>query len=383
GIGAGRPKPASKQSVRDIQHWKSSSSIDLGLYVSHKLSDKSLIHYPALHSQKRVSLPAICPGSYREKRAAGTDEETGMKPYILSPATVLPGLEYKAEEDVSAENDQWLQLQQSSICHAVYLQSPNEDMITIKAGCRGDSVTVPASVVRLSTTMEHILQNSAGFKESASGLMFPDIPPKQFAVIIEYLNRLLLQREKVDTSMYSPFDIPSGMLLDVMEHALYLDLSGLVDKCARLIASQFEKIDSFGNLPFPLIRMVLKQVSIGELVLAEHHLVPHLDLSQLWSEKCLKLMSSDTLCSLEWQSDNGSPDFLQSKRLCLEFYMAEVLGKIGKDPELEGKLVRQLAIHIDGMSDRLDLGFWMHLVQNCTLCQCFKIRCHQLNASLP
>ena len=149
-------------------------------------------------------------------------------------------------------------------------------------------------------------------------------------------------------------------------------------------------IQSFDDLPPPLIKKILKQVNIGDLVLAQHDLIPDLDLSSLWIDKYLKLIKT--------KDQNGSspvtPSIEMAKQACMEFFVSEIIHSFAKwgsgiDTKFftvldyEGNYIQSLKIQLDTHSERLSFEFWEAILASCANCTSITIHTSQINKALP
>lgn len=267
------------------RHWARSSTIDLGITVSHRLSDKSMIRYPAFshpnhqhikkisqqlplpqHLPKLLLVPpqqqqllegkhsdsVACdrvvakdvPSQFEKKNQALPKILSAQYPLMVSTSELVAAAVDHEEIDRN-EDAEWTALQQESLSKTALDICTTNDVIDIKAGKDQRTFRVAKAVLFQSITLEHIY--SAGrnhFLEKKTGICLNSLPSGQhFTYILEYLNRTYLRKKNIDLSMYKKFDIPSEYVIDIMEYSLYLDLSPLVDQCAILIARQYEGLD--------------------------------------------------------------------------------------------------------------------------------------------
>lgn len=217
------------------KHWNS-SDIELILPIAHTLSDKSIIHYPNLQTN-RVQLPRLAVLEISRI----TNDVASLKPFVLHQPQPLPVIETPisaAHYDDDESNEELILLRQSGISNAVLRRFTFTDIISIESG-DGQYFRVALPVFNQSTTLRHIQNCSSSFKEGTKGICLSSLPCDQLGFIFEYLNRVYLAKEKVDISAYPPFHISCDMLLDLMQNALYLDITTLVEYCAISIAKQF------------------------------------------------------------------------------------------------------------------------------------------------
>lgn len=265
------------------RHWARSSTIDLGIAVSHRLSEQSMIRYPALfhssqqeskkiaqqtnaqHLPKLLVVPAhqqqlfegkqsgISVAHDRASVAGQLEKKNQVLPKISSSQSPLmiarsdlvsENADHEESGQLGEDDAQWIALQQESLTKTALDTCSSSDVIEIKAGIDQRTFTVAKTVLFQSITLEHIYYASRNhFIEKETGVCLNSLPSGQhFAFILEYLNRTYLRKKNVDLSMYRKFDIPPSYLVDIMEYSLYLDLSPLVDHCAASIARQYEGI---------------------------------------------------------------------------------------------------------------------------------------------
>lgn len=232
------------------KHWKSSRQIDIGMIVNHKLSDKSMIHYPVAkratgHLPKLKNPPPSYQGQNdnRSKISASLMADISAYHVIPSPAierspeSHLANL--KLDDDHDMDKD-WVRMQQSAIYRLVFETDPVAPILSVRAGPDRRLFQCARSVLYQSTTIKHIHESSHNFLEEKEGLNFPSISADAFSHVIEHLNRTLLSKSKVDISMFSPYEIPTEYLFEVIQFGLYLDLQRLVEQCSTFIAKKFE-----------------------------------------------------------------------------------------------------------------------------------------------
>ena len=266
------------------RHWARSSTIDLGITVSHRLSDKSMIRYPAFshpnqQQTKKISqqlpIPQHLPklrlvppqqqqllmgkhsdsvacdravrdvASQSEKKNQALPKITSAQYPMMVSRSELVAAAVDHEEVDRNEDAEWTALQQESLSKTALDICTANDVIDIKAGKDQRIFRVAKAVLFQSITLEHIYSASRNhFREKTTGICLNSLPSGQhFTFVLEYLNRTYLRKKNIDLSMYRKFDIPSEYVIDIMEFSLYLDLSPLVDQCAVLIARQNEGMD--------------------------------------------------------------------------------------------------------------------------------------------
>ncbi|KAJ3276332.1 hypothetical protein HDV01_004955 [Terramyces sp. JEL0728] len=381
------------------KYWKTSHNIDIGLNLTHTKSDKSIINYPVAKKQlPKIAHPTVIPVDLEANRQY---IEASMKMNI-PPKKQLESLVPDQEEE---EDHEWTILQRTGIEKMVQTNLGECKMIRIHV----DSTkrVLPECILFQSATVKHIHDCSKKFIENTHGLAFPTISIRIFDTIHEYLNRTYLTSIKADTSMFSNFDVPSELILDLMDTALYLDLAKLVDVCINKLAAEFHRVDSIEGIPAPLIRSILRLVSIGELVVAEHDLIPKginntvekltVDVTSVWMDKFWKVMLGWGNIESRWP-ERLVPSLQTgiislAKKVCLEFYVSQILIKIAKGASIsrkmlfrvlkfEGNELNELVIYLEHGCDRLDLNFWKNVFSNCLMLKMVTINCSHINEGL-
>lgn len=244
---------------RSAVYWARSESIDLGITVTHQLSDKSMIRYPSLSNQKKASQQFLPKLRQETKTSVVANDSNDARKF--EPSSPLDGL-FQTLPKISSngggakmkmspsildtntdlEDMEWTVLQQNSLARAALEACEHKDLMEIKVGKDQLSLKVPKAVLFQSITLEHIYNASRNnFQEKESGLCLHSIPSSQhFSFILEHLNRSYLKQQKMDISMYKNFHIPSAYLIDVAEYAFYLELLSLVDHCVVVLARRIE-----------------------------------------------------------------------------------------------------------------------------------------------
>ncbi|KAJ3322939.1 hypothetical protein HDV06_002598 [Boothiomyces sp. JEL0866] len=391
----------SKLTPSTSKHWKNSQNIDIGLSLTHTKSDKSMINYPVAKRQ----LPKLSHLSPKPIDIEANPQSTQLSNKInILPKRQLESLLPDLEDD---EDLEWISLQRNGIEKMVASNLGDCKMIQINIA--DAKRTLPEYILFQSATIKHIHDSSSisfvyleKFKEHINGLYFPTISTAVFDIIQEYLNRNYLAAIKADTSMFSKFEIPCEHILDLMDTALYLDLAKLVDECITKLASEFHH-----GIPAPLIRSILRLVSIGELVVAEHDLIPKeinntveklsVDVTSVWMDKFWKVMLGWGNIESRWP-ERLVPSLQTgiislAKKVCLEFYVSQILMKIAKGASIsrkllfkvlrfEGKELNELVINLEYGYDRLDLNFWRNVFSSCMMLKMVTINCSHINEGL-
>ncbi|XJO73137.1 hypothetical protein BDV3_004162 [Batrachochytrium dendrobatidis] len=162
---------------------------------------------------------------------------------------------------------------------AVMENLSNSETITVNIGIPAheshSTIRIHKEIVYQSATLKHIHLHSTHFQESVQGLSLPTIPTDVILQIMEYLTRQYYKQNLWKEGMVSVDEIQPRLdhLFDLMEAGMYLDLPGLVDLCAKLVAKNFDCIKSFEELSTMLVRSVLKHLNVGQLIICEHDLL--------------------------------------------------------------------------------------------------------------
>ncbi|KAJ3184392.1 hypothetical protein HDU85_001697 [Gaertneriomyces sp. JEL0708] len=215
----------------------------------------------------------------------------------------------------------------------------------------GMAERIPISVAFMSSTIKHIYSSSASFLEGTQGyIRFSSFGSELLTEVVAYLYWLwyttFSDPERATSMPKSPRSLPPlksipfvpcfELVLDLIDAALYFDLPGLVEICAATAASNTEDISSFGDLATPLIREVLKRLSIGDLCLVEYDLLqtyechsssaekPYVNTASTWIRNLMRIHAHLAEHSIALPRIGESiADF--ARRKCVQFYIEECL----------------------------------------------------------
>ncbi|KAJ3262499.1 hypothetical protein HK103_000028 [Boothiomyces macroporosus] len=154
-------------------------------------------------------------------------------------------------------------------------------------------------------------------------------------------------------------------------------------------------------------KMAQSHLGDCELVIAEHELIPKeinntvekltVDVSTVWMDKFWKVMLGWGNIESRWP-ERLVPSLQTgiislAKKVCLEFYVSQILIKIAKGASIsrkllfkvlkfEGKELVELDIYLEQGYDRLDLNFWKNVFSNCIMLKLITINCSHINEGL-
>ncbi|KAJ3403624.1 hypothetical protein HDU80_003948 [Chytriomyces hyalinus] len=175
-------------------------------------------------------------------------------------------------------------------------QSENSEQFGSICAKPGKKFEVHKEVAFTSQTLRHIYNSSHNFAESREHLVqlpFDEIMLIQLIVFM-YSQSLdsNMPQPKSRTSHFEP-NLRDALL--IMDAALYLDLPILVEKCSELCARNVHQIESFENLPYPLVCDILKRIPPLDLWFIETNattlnLHSH-SMDRLWSQHHLRNVS--------------------------------------------------------------------------------------------
>ncbi|KAH6574488.1 hypothetical protein BASA62_002417 [Batrachochytrium salamandrivorans] len=182
---------------------------------------------------------------------------------------------------------------------------------------------IPIEIIYQSATLRHIHANSSGFLENLHGIVLPTFSASVMEEVMYYLAfSFTMKRKKAQggtlsstlpTSRVPEFVPRLETIFELIEAALYLDLPELIDLCAVRVARNFSGVESFGDLSTPLVRAILKHLSIGEMIICENDMLhipkrlnnestpstdtstesikPNINATTIWTDRFWKLLA--------------------------------------------------------------------------------------------
>lgn len=127
---------------------------------------------------------------------------------------------------------------------------------------------IPLELAYLSPTMVSILQHKHFKENKERRIIFHSISSSILEEVVKYLycEYSIQCKSPKPVKDYNP---PTNLAYDLLCFADYLELNNLIDKTAQVFAFNFQNIMTFDLLPEYIIEIVLKYLSIPNLVRAE------------------------------------------------------------------------------------------------------------------
>lgn len=121
---------------------------------------------------------------------------------------------------------------------------------------------IPIEIAYLSPTLKHIHKSSEPFLEGHQGFISLSLTSRSaFIDILAYMDHLWDPKSK-------SYIVNPECAVELIDHAFYLELPGLVDLSATCIANNAD-LNLLKNIPTLLIEVVLKKMNIINLFIAE------------------------------------------------------------------------------------------------------------------
>ncbi|KAJ3283980.1 hypothetical protein HK104_010141 [Borealophlyctis nickersoniae] len=419
-LSAPSPQPPLRQLLRSSARprWCNNGGIQHGFDIG-DVPDSTTVKYPPLRTKSK--LPGVSRAHPAERFSSvkqavsyehhstpdsGSTPEPPLQPlqnvdeFIPVPSAKSQSyrqnqqqLEIECASPTPNEGDGGKQLRQwlaSKLSDEIALLS--ESVLIASAGGEGEGSSgvperVPLVIAYQSETIKHIHEASASFRERAEGILkFPTISATVMCDVITFLYHSWYASSRViqthnqpcqpdtpgmpnqalgDDSTVPTFSLNVPHILELLDAAVYLDLSNLADLCAKVAAERISDITSFGGLAAPLIRSILKRLSIGDLCLCEHRLItpawrtgnnrnveldlPVIDTKPIWIRNYLKL-SRQLSHSSSFRKSMAKVDWTMARKQCVKFYIEQCMHQLSH-PAARSKLLKVLEIEAEGISE--------------------------------
>ncbi|KAJ3235731.1 hypothetical protein HDU81_000212 [Chytriomyces hyalinus] len=269
---------------------------------------RSLSPYPVLQNIKRRQQPV----QLVERNKEPSRQSDACHPKLASTASSDPNLDTKpclaivAFKDLSEwehalqTNETEYEMWSPSLDKISIQSSPNQSESCDQSGSistkpAGRKFEVHKEVAFASQTLRHIYTSSHNFAESHENIVQLPFDETTLIQLIVFLYAQSLDSDmpqpKSRTSHFEP-NLRDALL--IMDAALYLDLPILVEKCSDLCARNIHQIESFENLPHPLVCDILKRISPIDLWFIETNPTLNLhshSMQRLWSQHHLRNVS--------------------------------------------------------------------------------------------
>ncbi|KNC97915.1 uncharacterized protein SPPG_06905 [Spizellomyces punctatus DAOM BR117] len=441
------PRLLRRDGKSERPHWSAGATIQVGLCLGTVADKASIVNYPNLPGPKTCGSNVVN-GTNKSKRdmspiymlqeckwtATSSDSSSGSGRVVQLPATpqrITPKedprdtiLEVSHGGDLSEISESCdFRLHLIEACHKCF--SDRDKWVRLAGDApelyppsgwdssRKECIiyALPAAVAYMSGTIKHIDCSAKSFKEHLEGVIrFPTTTTAVMAEVVAYMYWLWCKSHQpslfadltarytrkfatlaVRPAAYRPQTL---LLFEIMEASVYLDLPGLVDMCAVNAATHFDSITSFGGLPKPLIRNVLKRLSIGDLCISEYELVDpcehplrgaecnsngriSLDTTSIWIRNFLKIQATrpcdeqDSYTKLlNWSEAGHLRESL--RQICVKFYIDECLrrelppsaeSKLLQVMQMEATHLNQISLTVNSSTGNRSLSLWATAVQ--------------------
>ncbi|KAI8586218.1 hypothetical protein BDZ88DRAFT_483255 [Geranomyces variabilis] len=322
---------------------------------------------PSLVSREPIS-PSTSPRRRRPPRDIAAVAEGAFLPEARSP--------------VRTEIESLCNRRLMAVCPRICLsaESSNEEAST-------RTFSVPCAVAFISGTISHISRSCTSFREHQTGvIVFSSLLPEVLEELVDYLYWAWFKAD----SMQSDFAAHSAglfqprltLLFDLMEAAVYFDLSDLVEICATTVAANFDAVVSFGQLLPPLIKQVLARLSIGDLCICEYdhwraeqsmHADDRVqvDTAKFWLRAHAKVQDRFPIAPSRLPLLKSSEvHHARVRALCIRFYVEECLRRELTEGAKErlARIVQreqltELCIVVTSATTRHQIDFWISLMK--------------------